>query len=280
MEQSNENSSMAKKKKLAKGKAKKMSLLIKNRLRSKNRNLPVKPCKTLLKELLFDSEEYLKLTDYLKNERAKFSKSLFLDRVNFEQIVFTSMCKFSLHGSDYRLSWQLEERPDLGIEDHPKLGKGVLLLGCFFYGGHVVVHRLRKTLNSNNYCNILENVTIPYMRRRFSDDYIFQQSNGLIQKSEKIKQILKKHHMNVLRWPKNSKDVNPFEEFWEILSPKVYNEINFTKTEDLWLKIQEEVKTINRKDKDLTKRLVLEARKKFLDLWSNRGSRLGKSGKK
>lgn len=257
-----------------KRKVKRSSSVSTNKISREKQSVSKKSRNRLLRELLFDPEEYLKLTDSLKRTRANFSKGIFLDRLNLERVVFSDISKFSLHGSDHLLSWQLEDRPDFGLENHPILGKGILLWGCFFFNDHIMIQRIRKAVNAESYSNLLENIGIPYMKRKLNNNFLLQQPNGWIQKSSTAKEILKKHELTVMRWPRNSKDINPFEEIWKKLSSRVYDGSKYVRVEDLWLRIQREMKSINREGKATTRRLVSDTRRKFLDLWSSRGSRI------
>lgn len=238
-------------------------------------SFPKKPRNLLLKEMDFDSEKIFKLTKFQERERKRIFSGFYCDEMNLDKVVFSGFCKFSVYGFEHFLSWQLERRPDLGIEDHEILGKGVLLWGFISSDGKFVLHRVRDEITIGKYADILENSAIPFLKQNYQDNFIFQQANGIIERDSMIRAVFKKNRLTVFRWPPNSQDLNPLQEVWQMLAAGIYYGRKVYRTkEELWSKIQLLLQIINVKEKRSIHYFYCKTRDKINLVVRNSGKRL------
>ena len=78
----------------------------------------------------------------------------------------------------------------------------------------------RKAKKSADYIIVLEDYLLPFAKRKYGANYVFQQDNAPIHTSELISHLFQERNTNVLSWP----DLNPIENAWAKLSRLIYKD--------------------------------------------------------
>ena len=67
------------------------------------------------------------------------------------------------------------------------------------------------TLNRLQYLDILRNSMVPYARATFQDNFVLVHDNAPCHTARYTRDFLAEEHVEVMRWPANSPDMNPIE---------------------------------------------------------------------
>ena len=126
-------------------------------------------------------------------------------------------------------------------------GGNVMVFGMFSSQGTTPLVRLQTRVNAQMYKNIVQDHIVPIIQNSGFDRAIFMQDNAPCHKAKVVMSYLSEQDFEIMDWPPQSPDLNPIENLWKILGVKV-REGNSTKTEDLWVKLQEEWSKISIKD--------------------------------
>ena len=104
------------------------------------------------------------------------------------------------------------------------------------YNGMISLVEMQDKLNSEKFCNLIENKVLPLVPPYFPDShFIFQQDNCPIHKSAYCRMFFKRKNIETLNWPSRSPDLNICENIFVYLSQKLYSGGKvYQSKNDLW----------------------------------------------
>ncbi|GBM19296.1 Transposable element Tc3 transposase [Araneus ventricosus] len=120
---------------------------------------------------------------------------------------------------------------------------------AFDFNGQVGLAFLDGRQNSPKYIETLENLRMPFSDNIGGRNWEYQYDNAPIHTSSATKNYLNSKNITVIEWPAMSPDLNPFENVFDIMSRKVYENggqfysVNALKTsiENAWYNLEPEI---------------------------------------
>uniref|UniRef100_A0A8R1EAK6 DDE_3 domain-containing protein n=1 Tax=Caenorhabditis japonica TaxID=281687 RepID=A0A8R1EAK6_CAEJA len=136
-------------------------------------------------------------------------------RINLQRTVWSDESKYLMIGTDGVTLVQCpgDKRNDPKYQvPTVKHGVGnVMMWGCFHANDVGSLIRITGTMESYMYKDILEKEMLPSGRSQMGRGWLFQQDNAPKHSSHFFKDWFAQHRVNVMTWPSQSPDLNPFE---------------------------------------------------------------------
>lgn len=182
-----------------------------------------------------------KLTNQHEANRLEFAQKHMHWAKEWHHVIFSDEKKFNLDGPDCNSHYWHDLRNPEAIRSKRKFGGGtVMVWGAFSSYAKLAICWISTKMNSNNYCELLEDILIPHLEEHLDNLPVFQQDNASIHVSNYSKARFEHKEITVLEWPACSPDCNPIENLWGIMASKVYaNGRQFSSVKDLKACIKE-----------------------------------------
>ena len=213
----------------------------------------------------------IQLSDNQKAKRVEIVRSWIIENVDFDKVVFSDECRFSLDGNDNFMSWSKDNNTQRARR--PFGGGSIMIWGCISRDGPLLVRRVEGTINSNSYCDMLKDDIFPLLKNEI-DSFLFQQDNAHAHTSKKTIEMLTAEKVDILPWPAHSPDLSPIEKVWSIIKQRLYNGPQFDGKESLWSGICHEVDKINDEEFGILSNLYRHFKENMCLLLKNDGALL------
>uniref|UniRef100_A0AAZ3P535 Transposase n=1 Tax=Oncorhynchus tshawytscha TaxID=74940 RepID=A0AAZ3P535_ONCTS len=153
--------------------------------------------------------------------RLKFAREHLDDpEEDWENVIWSEETKIETFGKNStRRVWRTKN-----AELHPKNtiptvkhgGENIMLWGCFSAKGPGRLIRVKERMNGTTYREILSENLLPSARAlKMKRGWVFQHGNDPKHTARATKEWLRKKHFQVLEWPSQSPDLNPFRKSLE-----------------------------------------------------------------
>lgn len=170
---------------------------------------------------------------------------------DWKRVVWSDETKINRLNSDGR-KWVWKKRSGELTEQHVQGtvqfgGGNIMLWGCMTPNGVGHACRIDNRMDSDLYVRILGDEflsTLEYYALE-PDAIIFQHDNASVHTTQKVKNWLKDNHIEVLKWPAQSPDLNPIEHlWWELKKRLAAYETEPSSIHELWERVEREWEAI------------------------------------
>ena len=142
--------------------------------------------------------------------------------------------------------------PDCVLPTIKHGGGSIMVWGWMSRSGPGAIYRVEGNMNKHQYLHVLENVMLPSVRAKFSENFIYQQDNAPCHAANDVKTFFDHEEVSVLEWPPQSPDLSPIEHLWGYVD-KCLNKTHPTNQQELWDAIRNAWESI---PEELCKKLV------------------------
>ena len=156
------------------------------------------------------------LTVEQKQNRVEWAKKHQGD--DWNRTIFTDESSFQMFRNTVR-RWS--KNPEIEVKRIPKNRQKVHIRGAISIKGVVGYHTFRTSLNGIYFVDILKHHLLPGATMQFKRRWRLQQDNDLKHTSGVAKEFIKNKIPELLEWPANSPDLNPIENYWNVIKRRV-----------------------------------------------------------
>lgn len=189
----------------------------------------------------------------------------------WSNVIFSDESKFVLFGTD-GIQWV---RRPIGHRNDPQYqiptvehgGGNVMVWGCFTMSGVGPLVRIKGTMDSHMYTDILKQHLLPFARGLKRPGWIFQQDNDPKHTSSHTKAWFKWSKVRVMPWPSQSPDLNPIEHLWDELGRRMKG-ANCSNPDQLFERLEQEWHAI---DQSVINRLLTSMNSRCSEVLKTKG---------
>ena len=163
-----------------------------------------------------------RLTDMQKTDRLDFARL----GTNWREVMFSDECTISTT-NERGVKWVRRPRNKRFEEDYTRTvsrsGRiSVAIWACFTYDGALHLYRVKDRLTGAQYKRrILQPYVAPYFRQPEHENHSFMHDNASVHTAVAVTRYLETQNIKTLRWPSGSPDLNPIENFWNLLKDEI-----------------------------------------------------------
>ena len=145
----------------------------------------------------------------------QFAEDMSIKHMDYwNHVLWSDEMKINLFGfNGFKHVWRQpgEEYKDKCVMPTVKHGGGnVMVWGCMSAAGIGELHFIEGNMNSNMYCEILQQSMIPYLQK-LGHRAVFQHDNDPKHTSKTTTALLRMLRVKVMHWPSMAPDLNPIE---------------------------------------------------------------------
>lgn len=184
------------------------------------------PYKPLYNQMLCDGDDDRRL-QFCQDMKEKFKQ----DPAFIRKLAFSDECVFSLNGNvnKHNVHYWSTENPKVRIGKTGKTAT-VTVWACIGFSGLLFHSITDLTMNSERYCQILQEKVIPYFNKGIGKTMLYQQDGAPPHYSKSARQFLETRlpgrwigRRGSIEWPARSPDLTPCDFwFWSHLRQLVY----------------------------------------------------------
>ena len=144
-----------------------------------------------------------------------------------QQVAFSDESRFLLYRQDGRVR-VLRQAHEALLDECvlPRVqagGSGVTKYGVFYNRGKSELHLLDGNLDQYQYIRVLETKMLPFARRDFQENAVFQDDNASSHRARRVMDFLEDENVQHMDWPAMSPDLNSIENIWLEISRGLNN---------------------------------------------------------